>query len=431
MFKKTIYAALVMLSLAFARVENGLAQSVFRLGAWCFRTGALPEPIYEQSPGVWRVRGPERDRLLNIGFNYFVACTGINGTETEQAIIFMGDSLAAASSPKEFETTLAWSPANPSSATAYQVWDTINQPGGPGNPVWEARVNNGYISMNALHAGHAGLHSFFSGAERNLHLTAYHQWAEYISNAVHVNAPGVQALVQTCPFAPGILNSLLSTVASLDIFMHCNYPFPTGTPTSGGTFQNALQSSASQFSEATTAVKTYQPATPFYAIIQAHRAQGTFNYRAPSLQEILCQINLALAYGAKGIVYYLYVRVGSPTDFQEGLLDVNRNPTAQYTSVQTIHNNYQSTGQKLVDIGTNFLNLTWQAGFSIHQNTQEPISASASLHDVQAKPSGGSWDLEPETYVEVGHFKDSNNLDYLMVVNRRCTISETREITVT
>ncbi len=312
MCKRIILYCLVMLSLPLASVQNGLAQSVFRLGAWCFRTGALPEPIYEQSPGVWRVRGSERDRLLDLGLNYFIACTGLNA---EQAMVFMGDSLALAPSPKNFKNTLEWSPANASSATPYQVWDTISQPGGPGDPVWEARVNNGYISMNTLYSAHAGLHSFVSGGERNLHLTDYHPWAEYISNSVHVNAPGVQALVQTCPFAPGILNSLLQTVASLDIFMHCNYPFPTGTPSSGSTFQDALQSSANQFSEAATAVKTYQSATPFYAIIQAHRAQGTFNYRAPSLEEILCQINLALAYSAKGIVYYLYVRVGSANKF--------------------------------------------------------------------------------------------------------------------
>ncbi len=52
------------------------------------------------------------------------------------------------------------------------------------------------------------------------------------------------------------------------------------------------------------------------------------------------------------------------------------------------------------------------------------------MYDVQARPPGGSWDLGSETYVEVGHFKDANNLDNYLVVNRRCTTTETREITV-
>ena len=136
MFKKTILYCLIMLSLAFASVENGLAQSVFRLGAWCFRTGALPEPIYEQSLGVWRVFPQERDKLLNLGLNYFIACTGLNA---DQAMVFMGDSLAAAPSQKEFESTLEWSPVNASSAIPYQVWRVITEPGGPGKPPGRTR----------------------------------------------------------------------------------------------------------------------------------------------------------------------------------------------------------------------------------------------------------------------------------------------------
>ncbi|MCK6562421.1 T9SS type A sorting domain-containing protein [bacterium] len=369
------------------------------------------------------MRTNERDKLLNLGLNYFVACTGI---EAEQALIFMGDSLATAPAPREFETTADWSPANASSGVPYQVWRAIYETGGPGNPAWEARVNNGFTSMYNLHGGHAGLHSFLSSAEDSLSYLHKHPWAEYLANAVHVRAPGVLAAVQTCPFPPGALNALLQTASSLDVFMHCNYPFPTGTPTSGLGFQNALQTSASQFGEAATAIRTHQPGTPFYAIIQAHQASGRYNYRSPSLEEILCQINLALAYGADGIIYYLYTRTA---DGQEGLLDANRNPTSRYTSVQSIHNNYQGMSQSLVNIGANFLPLSWQAGFSIHQNTTEPISSTYKLYDVQSKVPGGGWDAGNETYVETGVLQ-SGATNHYMVVNRRCTSTESREITM-
>lgn len=430
MFQRTLLCCLAVFGFASVTlVENNLAQPVFRVGSWCLQQPQpQPQAIYQLPSGEWRVKGGERDLLLNLGLNYMIACA--YRLQAEQAMVFMGDSLATAPAAKDFKTSLEYSPANASSATPYQVWYTINQPGGPGNPTWEARVNNGYTSMNTLYSGHAGVHSFISAAEYRLGDTLYHPWAEYISNAVHANAPGTQALVQTCPLPTGVLDALIQTVGSLDILAHCNYPFPTGTPTSGTAFQTALQTSATQFSQAANGLKTHQPGTPFYPIIQAHFGTGSFSYRAPSLEEILCQVNMGLAYGAKGIVYYLYSRARyDATTIEQGLLDSLRNTTSLYTSAQSINTNYQGTGQSLVNIGSNFLPLSWQAGFSIHQNTAEPISSTYKLYDVTAKIPGGATDAEAETYVEVGVLQ-SGSTNHYMVVNRRCTSTESREITV-
>jgi hypothetical protein len=433
MSKNFFLACLVAITVIFISLGNGAAQTAFRVGAWCLQQDPpAPQAIYQLPSGEWRVKGQERDRLINLGLNYFIACANLFA---EQALVFMGDSLATAPAPKDYKTTLAWAPANADTATPYQVWDMIRMPGGPGNTHWQALVNTGYDSMYARYSGHTGVHSFFSGAERNLHLTPYHPWAEYISNSVHFNAPGIQALVQTCPFPTGLLDALLNSVPSLDIFMHCTYPLTSYTPTSGPVFQDSVQFFANQFSEAATAIRAHQSGTPLYAIIQTHSGllppPNNRTYRAPSREEILCQINLALAYGAKGIVYYLYSRAnyGGPY-FEQGLLDNARNPTTQYSSVQTINTNYQGTGQSLVNIGSNFLPLSWQAAFSIHQNTNEPISSTYKLYDVTSKIPGGATDTEAETYVEVGVLQ-SGSTNHYMVVNRRCTSSETREITLT
>jgi hypothetical protein len=114
------------------------------------------------------------------------------------------------------------------------------------------------------------------------------------------------------------------------------------------------------------------------------------------------------------------------------LADSNHNPrTPTYYDVQSINTNYQGTGQSLVTIGANFLNLTWKEGVTIHQNTNEPINSTYKLYDVTAKPPGGADDAENQTYVEVGVLQNAGNVNHYMVVNRRCTTSETREVTVT
>jgi len=79
---KILLRCFAAFSVILAIAADGSAQSVFRLGAWCFRPGTGPEPIYQLPSGEWRVRTNERDKLLNLGLNYFVACTSI---EAEQA----------------------------------------------------------------------------------------------------------------------------------------------------------------------------------------------------------------------------------------------------------------------------------------------------------------------------------------------------------
>lgn len=151
----------------------------------------------------------------------------------------------------------------------------------------------------------------------------------------------------------------------------------------------------------------------------------------PSKAEILCFVNLSLAYGAKGIAYYPYSTFTTFGKAETGLLNTSRATTAQYDSVRTINTNYQGTGQSLVTIGGNFLSLTWKDGVSTHKNTNEPINSTYKLYDVTAKPPGGSDDPENQTYVEVGVLQNAGNVNHYMVVNRRCTSSETREVTIT
>jgi len=160
----------------------------------------------------------------------------------------------------------------------------------------------------------------------------------------------------------------------------------------------------------------------FLAAVQVHSWPNA--NRNPTPGEIRAMVNLSLAYGAKGIFYFMYSTISSDA---QGLVDENfQHDTEPYLSKW---NAVQAINADLQVLGPILLNLTWQEGLTVHQNTQEPISSSANLYDVKARPSGGSYDPESETYVEVGYFTDASNLDYYMVVNRRAAAERTVEIT--
>jgi hypothetical protein len=151
--------------------------------------------------------------------------------------------------------------------------------------------------------------------------------------------------------------------------------------------------------------------------------------REPYLAEVYSQVNLALAYGAKGVHYFHYwtVNDGSP-DFPIGLIDpVTLDPINSASQYSIYHENkwdgIKSLNQKLAGpVGTTLMNLTWQNAYSIHL---QPSLAGTYIASVATS------DAANERYVELGLFKDASNRDYFMLVNRRTKSDESRNITVT
>ncbi len=210
----------------------------------------------------------------------------------------------------------------------------------------------------------------------------------------------------------------VANIPSNDIYMTQRYVFEPTTPNSGLEFQIAIDNIVETFSSIIKSIRNNNPNMLFYAIIQTQES-AYYNLRHPTEKEILLSVNLALAYGAKGIIYYLY----APTSYETGLLDSNRNPTETYNHVGYINSRY------LTRYGKIFMALVWKDGFSIHKNTQEPINTNKNLYDVKCKLPGGSYDPESETYVEIGYFTASDSQDYYMIVNRRATENRRIEIT--
>jgi len=452
MCKKVFLSRFILVSAIVVAVGSSPGQSVFRVGAWCFFHASTPAntwPIYQLPSGQWRVRGPDRDKLLNLGLNHMIACANLFG---EDALAIMGDSLYNAPSPKNFKSTLTTVQGGsyyfnePTQMWNMSNWAWFYYPNASqADTGWTNAVKYGFNRMYQRNLNRLnGVHSFLVTHEGCIHRTNAINGINYMCDntvADSYAAVGYLSTPSTTNPCYGLESyKLIKGLTSADYIQTGNYTFLAGN--TGSQFQPSLDSLIASFRTASRNIKpdSLSPAkliavlqTQYSPVIPYYYAPWLGPFRAPTQTELLCSVNLALAHGAKGVVYYLYAPVTAvldPNAEEYGLLDANLNPRQPYYDAQSINTNYQGTGQSLVTIGNNFLNLTWKEGYSIHQNLTEPISSTYKLYDVTAKPPGGSNDAPNQTYVEVGVLQNASNVNHYMVVNRRCTSTETREITI-
>ncbi len=207
-----------------------------------------------------------------------------------------------------------------------------------------------------------------------------------------------------------------------------------------------------------SAVTTAQNGRNFWFIPQLHGVyvvatgkfrlpDGSFIQRPPAGNEIKLMCNLAVAYGAKGIVPYPY---GNDYD------NVNNNYFAGLVTSEVINGmiknhwtNYASYpcpgGSKQVRMG---FQEKWDALASV-MNYYTQISITLSSLSWQGTKSwdngttSGTWSglisaidassggvSDQTKYVETGHFKNGST-DFLYVVNRRTLSTDTRDISLT
>ncbi|MFH0991066.1 MAG: hypothetical protein V1799_13740 [bacterium] len=173
----------------------------------------------------------------------------------------------------------------------------------------------------------------------------------------------------------------------------------------------------------------------FWYQAQAHSWEnfenGIWNgdQREPTVGEIRLQVNLALAYGAKGIQYFLYRSYDSQADRIRGIGLTNVDGSKR----EIIHQGTSYAGnkwetvkainQKLSSLGPTLVNLTWLGAKSWHNETVYGSWGSliTSIHT----------EYPTETkYIETAHFQ-YNNTNYFYVVNRRTKPDESRTIKLT
>ena len=169
---------------------------------------------------------------------------------------------------------------------------------------------------------------------------------------------------------------------------------------------------------------------PFWFVPQAHKwavppnpkdpkDKGQIWQREPSPYEIKAMANLAICYGAKGIIYYFY-SCKKGDDKITGLYyyDTNGKRTKDDYGFDK-WNVIKDFNHKLALIGDELLSLKWQYKVWSIQNGQPE---SGYIRNIQSF-SNSKPDKQGETYVELSEFKkegeESDNLEYFFVVNRR------------
>ncbi|MEA3287230.1 MAG: hypothetical protein U9Q77_07635, partial [Candidatus Marinimicrobia bacterium] len=199
------------------------------------------------------------------------------------------------------------------------------------------------------------------------------------------------------------------------------------------------------------------PVIPFWMTIQtvgekvldAAGDNFIYRFRDPTTAEIACQVNLALAYGAKGIMYYLYptgnfgslylsnglvnVTGGSPdtiewTDSNDSLrvtiIPAEYDHTANYVTNYK-YDAVQDVNEQLDLIAPVILSsdLIWKNGFTLIEEEDEGPAIDNVVKKLTLSPQF------TKAYIEVSNLENlSTGEKYFWLINRRCLSDEQQTI---
>ncbi|MDR3666185.1 MAG: hypothetical protein P4L35_05015 [Ignavibacteriaceae bacterium] len=264
------------------------------------------------------------------------------------------------------------------------------------------------------------------------------------------------------------------------------YPFKRGILSSTSNVQDALDSLISKPTEPKglrAAINWAQnfnndgdPAhitddSVFYQAIQVDASTSNSvnsnDHRIPSKEEILEQGNLALCYGAKGIMYFALYTMADPNycswgkswglfDSNDSLTETNYPDNIQPITASIKPNSrfyaVKELNASIDKISSELLQLTWLNSYSIHLGetpygnyvseirsfvppNQPPVSTDMGVTYVDNSPNIPGGNGPNSTYVELGEFRKTtaytnNNLEYFFLVNRLTGSSENKIIRI-
>ncbi len=163
---------------------------------------------------------------------------------------------------------------------------------------------------------------------------------------------------------------------------------------------------------------------PCYATIQSFEGYESFGpmgaWRRPTAEEHLCMVNLALAYGVKGILYWKYSGCGFPTldSCSDGLVydsDVFADTTTTWSEIKNV------VGPYIEKMGPIFASLKWKDAWK----WGDWPPSEAIIWDIQCDQYGQPG--QDPLYLQVAEFAPINPVDcgrYFFLVNRRCLSDE-------
>ena len=129
-----------------------------------------------------------------------------------------------------------------------------------------------------------------------------------------------------------------------------------------------------------------------------------FSYRDPTEADLRWQVNTALAYGARGIMYFTYVSPPETESFKgwgEGIVTWEGKPTRKFDEVKRINAELKALGPILMSLTST----------AVYHSAPVPGGATPLPEgDLVAKMEGGQ--------LVIGHFKNDSGDRYCMFVNR-------------
>ncbi len=220
----------------------------------------------------------------------------------------------------------------------------------------------------------------------------------------------------------------LPTASNYTIFTQLG----SGDPITG--YRSGLQTQIGKFRNAqVSSINTLSGKWWYYPNIGLWNPPGKTISREPYLSEIYVQVYLALAYGAKGLMYFNFWSDdynASANTGVIGLINEDLTPITNSRYGENKWNGIKLLNQKLAGkLGQTLLGLTWQNGFSIHLLTSNNLPTGNYIRRVKTN-QGPQIESNAQMYVELGLFKDNLNIDYFMLVNRRTISTEQRQMNV-
>lgn len=161
--------------------------------------------------------------------------------------------------------------------------------------------------------------------------------------------------------------------------------------------------------------QTLMAGIDFWSFLQSHGEPGYL--RVPNQHEMRYQIYTNLAYGAKGLQYFMYWNVDpAETSFISGILDYEGNKIMAPDGLNTMYEYNRQVNQEVLKLGTTLKTLESQAVY--HTGTL-PTSTAALPAAFFWKPADTSQPLI------ISYFQNDAGRKYVMVVNRDYSNSRT------
>ena len=142
---------------------------------------------------------------------------------------------------------------------------------------------------------------------------------------------------------------------------------------------------------------------PFWAFVQSSGFKDSGgDKRPPTPEEIRLQVYTNIAYGAKGIWYFTYVTPRHAKGITSAILDKHDNPTSTYETVKTINKEILSIAPLLVKLKTKEVVHVGKIHKGLKQFTPDRFISNVNGSNLI-----------------IGYFSDSDNINYIMVVNKQ------------